>query len=141
MLTKKGFKVFKSCFHSLNISRVSIFYAFFQFAAFTSLGVICISTFCFILSTFPELQDEEEFVEEEPDEIILTSVDSNITTTPAAVIDLSSLFSGPLFDYTFVKLVLKIIDWITVTYFCVEYVVRFICSPDKKKFFFHVWSY
>ena len=32
-----------------------------QCAAFTSLGVICISTLCFILSTLPELQDEEEY--------------------------------------------------------------------------------
>ena len=38
---------------------------FFQCAAFTSLGVICISTFCFILSTLPELQEEEDFEDEE----------------------------------------------------------------------------
>ena len=32
---------------------------FFQCAAFLSLGVICISTICFVLSTLPELQEEE----------------------------------------------------------------------------------
>ena len=100
--------------------------------------MICISTFCFILSTFPELQDEEEFEEEEITNIVLTDTATNITTTPAAVIDLSALFSGPFIDYEVVKLILRIIDWITVAYFCMEYVVRFVCSPDKKKFFFQV---
>ena len=35
-----------------------------QVSAFVSLGAIIISTFCFILSTFPELQDAEEDAEE-----------------------------------------------------------------------------
>ncbi len=110
-----------------------------QFAAFTSLGVICISTFCFILSTFPELQEDEEFEEEEePPDIFLS--EGNISTTPSAVIDLSALFDSQLFDYTFIKSVLKIVDLITVVYFCTEYILRFICCPDKKKFFLQVRS-
>ena len=68
--------------------------------------------------------------------IMLT--DGNVSTTPAAVIDLSALFEGPFIDYEVVKSVLKAIDLITVVYFCIEYIVRFVCSPDKKKFFFQV---
>ena len=36
-------------------------------AAFVSLGVILISTFVFILSTLPELQEAEDGAEEETD--------------------------------------------------------------------------
>ena len=67
--------------------------------------------------------------------------DGNVSTTPAAVIDLSALFEGPFIDYDVVKSVLKAIDLITVVYFCIEYIVRFVCSPDKKKFFFQVTFY
>ena len=61
-----------------------------------------------------------------------------ISTTPAAIIDLGSLFEGDLIDYDHVRLALRVIDWLTVAYFGLEYVVRLICSPDKKKFFLHV---
>ena len=64
--------------------------------------------------------------------------DGNVSTTPAAVIDLAALFEGPFIDYEVVKSVLKMMDLVTVVYFCAEYVVRFVCSPDKKKFFFTV---
>lgn len=105
-----------------------------QCFAFTSLGVICISTFCFILSTLPELQDEEYEDEIEED------LGSNISTTPAAIIDLGSLFEGDLIDYDHVRLALRVIDWLTVAYFGLEYLVRLICSPDKKKFFLHTMN-
>ena len=64
--------------------------------------------------------------------------DGNVSTTPAAVIDLAALFEGPFIDYEVVKSVLKMMELVTVIYFCLEYVVRFVCSPDKKKFFFTV---
>ena len=86
----------------------------------------------------PELQEEEDFYDEEVEPIMLT--DGNISTTPAAVIDLAALFEGPIIDFDVVKTVLKAIDLVTVVYFCIEYIVRFVCSPDKKKFFFQVRS-
>ena len=94
--------------------------------------MICISTLCFILSTLPELQDEEDYEDEVED------VGSNTSTTPAAVIDLGSMFEADLIDYDVIRLSLRIIDWITMAYFCLEYIVRLICSPDKKKFFLQV---
>ena len=48
---------------------------------------------------------------------------------------------GPLeweFDYDAFRTVLKILDMITMAYFCAEYIVRFICAPKKKTFFFAV---
>ncbi len=39
-----------------------------QAAAFVSLGAIVISTFCFILSTFPDLQDEQELQEQQQEQ-------------------------------------------------------------------------
>ena len=145
-------------FQTLHFRLVNQFMMFFQCAAFTSLGVICISTFCFILSTLPELQEEEDFEDEEvkimsnkneewkcnPFFVLFKKVvpimltDGNVSTTPAAVIDLAALFEGPFIDYEVVKSVLKMMDLVTVVYFCAEYVVRFVCSPDKKKFFFTV---
>ena len=62
---------------------------------------------------------------------------SNINITQALV-DLSELFEFDLIDYSDFKTCLEIIDWITVAYFFVEYVVRFICAPAKKRFFFQV---
>ena len=50
---------------------------------------------------------------------------------------------GPLeweFDYDAFRTVLKILDMITMAYFCAEYIVRFICAPKKKTFFFAVSS-
>ena len=105
-----------------------------QAAAFTSLGVVCVSTFCFILSTFPELQDEEEFKEPENEDVgPLTNF-----TTPSAFIDLSEMFREPFIELEMIKFFLRAVDWITVFYFCIEYIVRFLCSPSKKKFFFKV---
>ena len=48
------------------------------------------------------------------------------------------LSKGPFIDFQNVIMMLRIIDWITVVYFCFEYIVRFVCAPDKKKFFFQV---
>ena len=49
--------------------------------------------------------------------------------------DLSKLLEPPSVDYATIKTVLKVIDQITVVYFCLEYLVRFVCSPNKSKFF------
>ena len=50
-------------------------------------------------------------------------------------IDLSTLFEPPEIDTVAVKEVLWVIDIITVIYFTLEYTVRFLCSPNKPKFF------
>ena len=50
-------------------------------------------------------------------------------------IDLSTLFEPPTIDVAIVKSVLRHIDIATVFYFTLEYVVRFLCSPNKGKFF------
>ena len=120
------------------------------------MGVICISTICFVLSTLPELQEEEElegiffifqiFLEIEiffnfflfifPEEVIDVNSDNYNATQP--IVDLSGLFEGPFIDYDLVRYGLKVIDWITVMYFLLEYILRFLCAPDKRKFFFKV---
>ena len=46
----------------------------------------------------------------------------------------------PYRDPETLKAFLKIIDWITIGYFCLEYIVRFVCSPNKTKFFFHAMN-
>ena len=91
--------------------------------------MICISTLCFILSTLPELQED---IQPEEDSF------SNNANNESALIDLSLLFEVDHIDYTAIKLVLRVIDWMTVAYFCLEYIVRFICAPGKKIFFFQV---
>ena len=95
------------------------------------MGVICISTICFVLSTLPELQ-EEELIEEEEDDV---NSDNSNATKP--ILDLSNLDFFQI-DYDLIRFSLKVIDWITVAYFLLEYIVRFVCSPDKRKFFFKV---
>jgi hypothetical protein len=42
---------------TLFFNRLTILWPDFQVMAFTSLGAIVVSTMCFILSTFPELQE------------------------------------------------------------------------------------
>ena len=44
-------------------------------------------------------------------------------------------------DFSVVTAVLRVIDTITVFYFFLEYVVRFLCSPLKRRFFFQVRTY
>ena len=41
-------------------------------------------------------------------------------------------------DFSVVTMVLRVIDSITVFYFFIEYAVRFLCSPLKRRFFFQV---
>ena len=41
-------------------------------------------------------------------------------------------------DFSAVRMVLRVIDTITVFYFFLEYAVRFLCSPLKRRFFFQV---
>ena len=41
-------------------------------------------------------------------------------------------------DFSAVTAVLRVIDTVTVFYFFLEYVVRFLCSPLKRRFFFQV---
>ena len=56
---------------------------------------------------------------------------------PQAMIDLSLSFEWE-FDYAAFKTILQILDMVTMAYFCAEYIVRFICAPKKKTFFFAV---
>lgn len=115
-----------------------------------------VSTFCFILSTFPNLQEDEDDHDEPnirtfyskpiiPGAAPVSGNTSNVTTidegsfqvqeTPPVGVDSSSLFEAPDIDYDQLRFTLKIIDWITVGYFCMEYIVRFLCSPRKARFF------
>ena len=64
-------------------------------------------------------------------------IGSNLLNTTQAMIDLSLSFEWE-FDYDAFRTVLKILDMITMAYFCAEYIVRFICAPKKKTFFFAV---
>jgi hypothetical protein len=64
-------------------------------------------------------------------------IGSNLLNTTQAMIDLSLSFEWE-FDYTAFKTILQILDMITMAYFCAEYIVRFICAPKKKTFFFAV---
>ncbi len=107
----------------------------FQAAAFTSLGAIIISTFCFILSTFPELQEDDN------NDTNLTSLQYDETfsndTSGRPLLDLGDLPS-PSVDFDTLRLAFKIIDLTTICYFTLEYIVRFTCAPRKLKFFFQV---
>ena len=103
----------------------------FQFAAFVSLGAICISTFGFILSTFPELQEPDDAEDEEDTSNGTASAGSGLFG-----FDSSSDSDEPWVDYATVRVVIRVIDITTVFYFFLEYAVRFACSPVKLKFFF-----
>ena len=67
-----------------------------------------------------------------PQNCVLTSLlcqnSSNVpeTTTEEKVtgFDLESFFEWPEVDYNQIKSILNVIDWVTVFYFCVEYIVR-----------------
>ena len=59
---------------------------------------------------------------------VLCQNSSNVpeTTTEEEVtgFDLESFFEWPEVDYNQIKSILNVIDWVTVFYFCVEYIVR-----------------
>ena len=96
-----------------------------------------ISTVCFILSTFPELQDDYEeggdyddtsTFAQTADVVIVTADGSNDTDTSGESsfhgVDLETLFEWPEVNYSEIKRILNIIDWVTVAYFCLEYILR-----------------
>ena len=91
----------------------------------------CISTICFFVTTIPKLQSEETSED---------VIDIKVNSTQTALIDFDFFidFNAKNIDYNLIKLILNVIDWLTMVYFCLEYVLRFICAPDKKKFFFQV---
>jgi len=74
-----------------------------QMFAWSSLGVVLLSTFTFVLGTFPEFQQEEETGQPPP--------------YPQAV------------------LAMEVVENCAVLFFVIEYIVRFICSPRKWRFF------
>lgn len=115
-----------------------------QATAFLSLGVVVISTVCFILSTFPELQDDYESVDYDDTSATAQTAEFVILVTDNATedsgdtfhgLDLENLFEWPEVNYSEIKRILNIIDWVTVGYFCLEYILRFSCAPRKVKFF------
>ena len=113
-----------------------------QVAAFVSLGVIVVSTSCFILSTFPELQEPENEAKEETKSNGTNATDTSSTSSTTIPIDIDALIpdEAPAVDFDNVRVILRAIDMVTVCYFCLEYLVRFLCSPKKLKFFFQVRS-
>ena len=96
-----------------------------QISAFFSLGIVILSTICFILSTFPELQEAEE---RSPVAIIFQSTHSD-SSEPSPTLE------PPIETYPLAITALAIMDVFTVFYFTLEYLVRLICSPSKKIFF------
>ncbi|XP_023328465.1 potassium voltage-gated channel subfamily B member 2 isoform X2 [Eurytemora carolleeae] len=74
-----------------------------QMFAWSSLGVVLLSTFTFVLGTFPEFQGEEETGQPPP--------------YPEAV------------------LAMEVVENCAVLFFVMEYIVRFVCSPRKWRFF------
>ena len=81
----------------------------FQATAFLSLGVVVISTVCFILSTFPELQDDYESVDYDDTSATAQTAEFVILVTDNATedsgdtfhgLDLENLFEWPEVNYS-----------------------------------------
>jgi len=86
--------------------------------AFTSMGVVVISTIVFILSTMPELTDDIDM-------ILFTN------TTDA---DTGVVTQQPVERWEEGILALGIIDHTTMVFFTLEYIIRFTCAPEKLPF-------
>lgn len=120
-----------------------------QVAAFVSLGVILISTLVFILSTLPELQDAEDGAEEDEktgDDNAAAATATDVTEKETRILDDatgdgSDAQGNSWIDFSAVTAVLRVIDTVTVFYFFLEYVVRFLCSPLKRRFFFQPMNF
>ena len=82
-------------------------HCFMQVMAFTSLGVVLISTMTFVLGTFPEFQSEEE----------------SPTCTPE---DLKDGKCEEIERFPTVTFAMDIIDNIAVVFFLIEYTVNHI---------------
>jgi len=88
--------------------------------AFTSIAVVLISTITFVLSTLPELTDNID--------IMLFD-----NATEAEIEEHMGKPQPERWDEGI--LALKIVDEMTMWFFTIEYLVRFVCSPNKWKFF------
>lgn len=94
--------------------------------AFTSMSVVVISTVTFVLGTMPELTDNIDimlFDNETETESSRPSVES----VSAAAPQVERWEEGIL--------ALKIVDELTMWFFTLEYVMRFLCAPRKWVFF------
>lgn len=80
--------------------------------AFVSISVVIISTVTFVLSTMPELADQID--------LILFENETN---------------SQPPERWESGIIALRVVDQLTMWFFTIEYMVRFLCSPKKWKFF------
>ena len=81
----------------------------FQATAFLSLGVVVISTVCFILSTFPELQDDYESVDYDDTSATAQTAEFVILVTDNATEDSGDTFHGLDLENLF--------EWPEVNYF------------------------
>lgn len=102
-----------------------------RITAFTSLSVVIISTVTFILSTIPELTDDID--------IQLFDNVTDIEASENGQVDERTSLIGPVEPpverWEEGILALKIVDWVTMWFFTIEYGVRFACSPKKWRFF------
>ena len=64
--------------------------------------------------------------------ILFSNGTASNDTGPAVT---STTAAGPVDEYAMVKVVLHVIDRVTVVYFFLEYALRLLCSPRKLKFF------
>lgn len=97
--------------------------------AFTSMSVVVISTVTFVLGTMPELTDNLDIMlfdnETETDGSL-----NSIQTTPVPI-----TVQPPVERWEEGILALKIVDELTMWFFTLEYLVRFLCAPRRWLFF------